>query len=129
MTATPPEQVFPFDPDHPPQSIDELGLVDATVCGLIADPAQIVITSGTQQALRVAAELLLDPGDPAWVEDPGYIAGRGALLAAGARVAPVHSDRDGIDVVAGMAVAPAARLALVAPSHATPLGGALPGGA
>ncbi len=98
----------------------------AATRGLIADPEQIVVTSGTQQALRVAAELLLDPGDAAWVEDPGYIAGRGALAAAGATLVPIPSDSEGIDVAAGIARAPDARLALVAPSHATPLGGALP---
>ncbi len=60
------------------------------------------------------------------MEDPGYIAGRGALLAAGATAVPVPSDPEGIDVAAGIQIAPGARLALVAPSHATPLGGALP---
>lgn len=94
--------------------------------GLMADPACILVTAGTQQALRIAAELLLDPGDPAWVEDPGYIAGRGALLAAGAALVAVPSDAEGLDVAAGVRLAPGARLALVAPSHATPLGGALP---
>ncbi len=94
--------------------------------GLLADPQHILVTSGTQQALRLAADLLLDPGDQAWVEDPGYIAGRGALLAAGCVPVPVRSDADGLDVAAGIAAAPAARLALVAPSHATPRGGALP---
>ncbi len=98
----------------------------AATRGLLTTPEQIVVTSGTQQALRVAADMLLDPGDPAWVEDPGYIAGRGALAAAGARLVPVPSDGDGMDVAAGMARAPDARLVLVAPSHATPLGGALP---
>ena len=98
----------------------------AAARGLIADPAQIFVTAGTQQALRVAADLLLDPGDAAWVEEPGYIAGRGALLAAGAVAVPVPSDADGLDVAAGVRLAPHARLALVAPSHATPLGGALP---
>jgi GntR family transcriptional regulator/MocR family aminotransferase len=94
--------------------------------GLIADPEQIVITSGTQQALQLAATLLLDPGDPVWVEEPSYIAGRGALAAAGARLVPIPSDAEGIDVAEGIRLAPTARLALVAPSHATPLGGALP---
>src|SRR5215475_5137429 len=61
----------------------------AATRGLLAEPANIVVTGGTQQALRIAAELLLDPGDAAWVEDPGYIAGRGALLAAGATLIPV----------------------------------------
>ena len=36
------------------------------------------------EGLVEVEELVLDPGDTAWVEDPGYIAGRGALLAAGA---------------------------------------------
>ena len=98
----------------------------AATRGLLADPANIVVTAGTQQALRIAADLLLDPGDTAWVEDPGYIAGRGALLAAGATPVPVPSDTEGLDVAAGIQRAPDARLALVAPSHATPLGGALP---
>lgn len=98
----------------------------AATRGLLAEPANIVVTAGTQQALRIAAELLLDPGDRAWVEDPGYISGRGALLAADATLVPVPSDTEGLDVAAGIQHAPSARLALVAPSHATPLGGALP---
>lgn len=114
----------------PPQGLmvlrEQIAAHLAATRGLIADPACIVVTAGTQQALRTAAELLLDPGDVVWVEDPGYIAGRGALLSAGARPVPVPSDGDGIDVAAGIQLAPTARLALVAPSHATPVGGALP---
>ncbi len=96
--------------------------------GLVADPELIAVTAGTQQALRISADLLLDPGDPAWVEDPGYISGRGALLAAGVVPVPVPTDADGMDVAAGLRIAPDARLVLVAPSHATPMGGALPVG-
>jgi GntR family transcriptional regulator / MocR family aminotransferase len=114
----------------PPQGLhvlrEQIAAHLASTRGLVADPGCIIITSGTQQALRTAADLLLDPGDPVWVEDPGYIAGRGALLAAGAKVVPVPSDTEGLDVTAGVRIAPEARLALVAPSHATPLGGALP---
>ncbi|MEJ0020062.1 MAG: PLP-dependent aminotransferase family protein [Acetobacteraceae bacterium] len=114
----------------PPQGLADLRAQIAAhlaaTRGLLADPATIVITAGTQQALRIAADLLLDPGDAVWVEDPGYIAGRGALLAAGAVPVPVTSDAEGLDVAAGIQRAPEARLALVAPSHATPLGGALP---
>jgi GntR family transcriptional regulator/MocR family aminotransferase len=114
----------------PPKGLTELRAQIAAhlaaTRGLLADPANIVVTAGTQQALRIAAELLLDPDDAAWVEDPGYIAGRGALLAAGARPIPVPSDAEGLDVAAGIQCVPTARLALVAPSHATPLGGALP---
>jgi GntR family transcriptional regulator/MocR family aminotransferase len=114
----------------PPQGLlvlrEQIAAHLAATRGLVADPGCIIVTAGTQQALRTAADLLLDPGDSAWVEDPGYIAGRGALLAAGARVVPVPSDSDGMDVAAGVAKQPHARLALVAPSHATPLGGAMP---
>src|SRR5262249_24509589 len=73
----------------------------AATRGLLTDPDRIVVTAGTQQALRVAADLLLDPGDLAWVENPGYIAGRGALLAAGAVPVPGPSDADGMGVAAG----------------------------
>jgi GntR family transcriptional regulator / MocR family aminotransferase len=114
----------------PPQGFTELRVQIAAhlaaTRGLLADPANIVVTAGTQQALRVAAELLLDPGDAAWVEEPGYIAGRGALMAAGGVPVPVPSDAEGLDVATGIQLAPTARLVLVAPSHATPLGGALP---
>ncbi len=114
----------------PPQGLlllrEQIAAHLASTRGLVADPGCIVVTAGTQQALRTAADLLLDPGDPVWVEDPGYIAGRGALLASGAVVVPIPSDAEGIDVAAGVRIAPNARLALVAPSHATPLGGALP---
>src|SRR5215472_13492921 len=106
----------------PPQGLPELRTQIAAhlaaTRGLLADPANIVVTAGTQQALRIAAELLLDPGDTAWVEDPGYIAGRGALVAAGAKPVPILSDAEGLDVTSGIRAAPDARLALVAPSHA-----------
>jgi GntR family transcriptional regulator/MocR family aminotransferase len=114
----------------PPQGLPDLrqqiAVHLAATRGLLADPDCIVVTGGTQQALRLAADLLLDHGDAVWVEDPGYIAGRGALIAAGAVPVAVPSDNEGLDVAAGVHLAPAARLALVAPSHSTPLGGALP---
>jgi GntR family transcriptional regulator / MocR family aminotransferase len=114
----------------PPQGLlllrEQIAAHLASTRGLVTDPGCVVVTAGTQQALRTAAELLLDPGDAVWVEDPGYIAGRGALIASGANPVPIPSDHEGIDVAAGIQAAPNARLALVAPSHATPLGGALP---
>ena len=110
----------------PPQGLlvlrEQIAAHLAATRGLVADPGCIVVTSGTQQALRTAADLLMDPGDAAWVEDPGYIAGRGALCAAGAEIVPIPSDAEGIDVGAGVGIAAHARLALVAPSHATPSG-------
>lgn len=83
---------------------------------------QVVVVSGSQQALDLSARVLLDPGDEAWVEDPGYAGARAALVGAGARIVPVRVDGEGLDVAAGETTSPEARLACVTPSHQYPLG-------
>ena len=90
--------------------------------GVRCTAEQVVITTGTQQALARLAALLLDAGDAAWIEDPGYLGARRALLAAAARLVPVPVDDAGIDVDAGIARARRARLAYVSPSHQFPTG-------
>ena len=86
------------------------------------EPDQIVITSGTQQGVDLAIRVLLEPGDEAWVEDPGYPMTRAALLAAGVRARAVPVDGQGLDVTAGRRAAPKARVAFVTPSNQYPLG-------
>ncbi|RAI58770.1 MocR-like pyridoxine biosynthesis transcription factor PdxR [Roseicella frigidaeris] len=86
------------------------------------DPDQVMVTAGAQQAIDLVLRVLLAPGDPVWVENPCYPALRGALEAAGARLVPVPVDAQGLDVAAGIAAAPAARLAYVTPSSQYPLG-------
>jgi GntR family transcriptional regulator / MocR family aminotransferase len=83
---------------------------------------QIIITSGSQQAIVLAAQLLLEPNDLVWHENPGYLGARGALLTAGANVVPIPVDEFGLDVLAGQRLAPKARLAYVTPSHQYPTG-------
>jgi len=78
---------------------------------------QVIVTSGSQQALDLAARVLLDPGDTAWVEDPGYRGAHGAWTAAGIRCAPVPVDDEGLSVAEGERTAPQARMAYVTPSH------------
>ena len=90
--------------------------------GVRCDPGQIIVVSGAQQAINLAAQVLLDHGDQALVEEPGYGGIRGALTAAGLRMALVPVDAEGMDIAAGEARAPLARLACVAPSHQHPLG-------
>src|SRR5947209_1405785 len=90
--------------------------------GVHCSPEQIILTTGAQGALDLVARVLLDPGDPAWIEDPGYSGARGALLAAGAQLVAVPVDEQGIDVDAGRQLSPEARLAIVAPSHQFPTG-------
>jgi GntR family transcriptional regulator/MocR family aminotransferase len=67
----------------------------------------------------------LDPGDEAWIEEPGYLDVRGALTAHGAKIVPVPVDQHGIDVEAGIAMAPEAKLVYVSPSHQYPTGATL----
>ena len=86
------------------------------------DPDQVMIVSGAQAGVDLAARLLLDPGEEAWVEEPGYAGLRAAMLAAGATAIPVPIDAEGISVAAGRRMAPSARLAAVTPSHQFPLG-------
>lgn len=93
--------------------------------GIVCDPDQIVVVSGSQQGIDLTARVVASPGDAAWFEEPGYAAARAALTAARLRVVLVPADRDGIDVARGIADAPTARLAMVTPSYHYPLGGTL----
>jgi GntR family transcriptional regulator/MocR family aminotransferase len=86
------------------------------------EPEQILVVSGSQQALEITARVLVDPGQPVWIEEPGYVGARDALAMAGARLVPVPVDHEGRDVVAGIRRSRRARAAYVTPSHQYPLG-------
>jgi len=94
----------------------------ASARGVRCEPGQVVMAGGTQQALDLAARVLLDPGDLVWLENPSYLGARGAFVGASAELVAVPVDEEGIDVAAGRARAPGARLAYVSPSHQYPLG-------
>jgi GntR family transcriptional regulator/MocR family aminotransferase len=83
-------------------------------------PEQVIVVSGSQQALDLAARVLLDPDDTVVMEDPGYLGARAALSAAGARIVPCAVDAEGLDVAQARNVA--ARAVYVTPSHQFPLG-------
>lgn len=86
------------------------------------EPEQIVIVGGSQQALYLTGQIVLERGERVWFENPGYPGARNALRVTGATLVPVPVDEEGLDVRAGEAQAPAARLAYVTPSHQFPLG-------
>ncbi|GAA1977918.1 PLP-dependent aminotransferase family protein [Nocardioides panacihumi] len=90
--------------------------------GVRADPDEVVVTSGTQQALDVVARVLLQPGDTVAVEDPGYAAARDLFASHGATVVPVRVDAEGLVVDELPA---RTRLVYTTPSHQFPLGVAL----
>ncbi|HYF21033.1 MAG TPA: PLP-dependent aminotransferase family protein [Ramlibacter sp.] len=86
---------------------------------------QAIVLASVQQAVDLAARLLLEAGDGCWFEDPGYAGARAALQAAGAQVQPVPVDDDGLDVALAQQRWPHARMAYVTPAHQAPLGMAL----
>lgn len=90
--------------------------------GVRCAPEQVIVTSGSQQGLFIAGQVLLDPGDAAWIEDPAYPGARGALRAAGARVVPIPVDAEGIDIRFGGTKRAAPRLVAVTPSNQYALG-------
>jgi GntR family transcriptional regulator / MocR family aminotransferase len=90
--------------------------------GLHCSGAQVMIVSGTQMALSLCARLLLNDGDAAWVEDPGYPGAAKLLAAMGARIVPLPVDAQGMRVDEGLRKAKDARLAIISAAHQFPLG-------
>ena len=82
---------------------------------------QVFVTTGWGSSLQFVAHALLQPGERAWVEDPGYPPARQTLRKFGLTPVPVPVDEDGLDVARGIALAGDARLAVVTPAHQSPL--------
>ncbi|GHC96134.1 GntR family transcriptional regulator [Pseudorhodoferax aquiterrae] len=89
--------------------------------GVACDAAQVVVTSGTQQALHLVAHLLADSGDRVWLEDPGYWGARAMFRAAGLTLEPVDLDAEGLAPSAPQLEKPP-RLMFLSPAHQYPTG-------
>jgi GntR family transcriptional regulator/MocR family aminotransferase len=87
--------------------------------GVRATRRNVIVTSGTQQAVDLVARVLIAPGDLVAVEDPGYGPPRSIFQSIGARIVGVPVDEQGVQVDA---IPDAARIVLVTPSHQYPLG-------
>jgi GntR family transcriptional regulator/MocR family aminotransferase len=90
--------------------------------GVRCEPSQILVTTGSQLALQLSAQVLLNPKDPVWMEEPGYPGARQAFLTAGARLLPAPVDDEGISVSDIIRRDHGARAVYVTPSHQYPLG-------
>ena len=93
-----------------------------TVRAVRCDPAQVMIVAGSQEALQISARGLLNPGEPVWMEEPGYLGARQAFTMAGVRLISVPVDNEGLNVEQGIRRCPRARAVYVTPSHQYPLG-------
>lgn len=85
----------------------------------------ILITQGTQQSLSLCAQMLADPGDVAWIEEPGYLGARSALQSAGLELVAAPVDAHGLDP-ASVGDARPPRLIYTTPSHQYPCGVTMP---
>jgi GntR family transcriptional regulator/MocR family aminotransferase len=90
--------------------------------GVRCEADNIMIVSGSQQALEISTRVLLERGSRVWMEEPGYRFARDVFHLNGCRVVPVPVDREGMNVEAGIARCRGAEAALVTPSHQYPLG-------
>lgn len=82
---------------------------------------QILIVGGMQQAMLISAMALLNPGEPVWIEDPGFHQARRVFTLAGARLVPKPLDQEGM-VIARAPKQNRPKLIHVTPSHQYPLG-------
>jgi GntR family transcriptional regulator / MocR family aminotransferase len=89
--------------------------------GARCDPDQILIVGGMQQAMLISAMALLNPGEPVWIEDPGFHQARRVFTLAGAKLVPKPLDPQGM-VIARSPRENQPKLIHVTPSHQYPLG-------
>jgi GntR family transcriptional regulator/MocR family aminotransferase len=90
--------------------------------GVKCSADQVLIVSGAQEGLDRTARLLLNPGDPAWIEEPGYPGAAAVLRAVGAKLCGVPVDAEGLDLERGIRRWPRPKLVYVTPAHQFPLG-------
>ncbi|CCK28350.1 2-aminoadipate transaminase [Streptomyces davaonensis JCM 4913] len=104
-------------------------LADRTsVRGLPTDADDVLVTTGSQQALSLLATALLEPGDVVLVESPCYLAALQAFAFTGARVVAVPGDGDGVDPAAleELVVRERPKLLYTVPTFQNPTGRTMP---
>jgi 2-aminoadipate transaminase len=128
LTSPDARRALQYAPTEGDRRLRELVAARMTARGLPTDAADLLVTTGSQQALTLVATALLDPGVVVAVEEPTYLAALQCFGLAGARVVPVASDADGLDPAALEEVVLRERPALLylVPTFANPTGRTLP---
>lgn len=93
--------------------------------GVSCDYRQIIITTGSQQGLDLVCRMLLDAGDPVWLEEPGYVGARSVIRANGGALCPVPVDEAGARFGDAIAQLPVPKLIFTSAARHYPLGAAL----
>lgn len=93
--------------------------------GMRCEYSQVIVTTGSQQSLDLICRMMLDPGDPVWLEEPGYVGSRAVVRANGGTLYPVPVDVDGMCIEDAVDRHPSPRLIIATPSRHYPLGSTL----
>ncbi|WP_174870891.1 MocR-like pyridoxine biosynthesis transcription factor PdxR [Pectobacterium polaris] len=112
----------------PPQGMEVLRRAIADYVnlerGARATPDRVLVLTSSQQALTLCATVLLDAGDPIFLEDPVYHGARKAFEAAGLACVPIPLDADGLQIdhllEASNAHNVSAKAVFLTPSHQFP---------
>lgn len=88
--------------------------------GVRCTPEKVAIVSGVQEAIDLAARLLLNPGDGVCIEEPGYPGAVSVFRASGAKIHTVKVTKKGIDLQ--RLPSRRVRLIYVTPGHQFPMG-------
>ena len=114
----------------PPEGLPALRETIADYAGraraIACTAEQVLVVNGSQQALDLAARVLVDPGDVVLMEEPHYRGARTVMTAAGAKIETVAVDDHGLRTAELAARRTSSRLAIVTPSHQFPTGAVMP---
>ena len=116
----PPRELLGYGPPEGlPQLREALARYLQRSRGVRCTADQVIVVNGSQQALDLAARVLVDPGDGVVIEEPCYPGARAVFAANGARIVPVECDDEGL-IVGAIPAGP--KVAYVTPSHQFPSG-------
>jgi 2-aminoadipate transaminase len=122
------ERTLQYSTTEGDPALRELIAARLTARGLATGAGDVLMTSGSQQALTLVATVTIEPGDRVLVEEPAYLAAIQAFKLAGAEVIPVPCDDDGLDpdAAATLAAHHGARVLYTVPTFQNPTGRTLP---
>lgn len=97
-----------------------------TARGVRCTADQVIVVSGIQHGLDLAARLVVDPGDPVCLEDPCHPMIPAMVASLGAHLVPAAVDDQGMDIDAAERQCRRPKLIYVTPAHQFPLGATMP---
>jgi GntR family transcriptional regulator/MocR family aminotransferase len=106
-----------------PELVEEIRTSVLARRGVRAEPDEILITLGAQNALYLTAQLLVGAKTRVGMEDPGYPDARNIFAVSGAEIVPLPVDSEGLVVNRKLA---GCDLIYVTPSHQSPTTATMP---